>query len=81
MDDSRLLSLFLAITLYYLGHFLDLTNFFQIWSMPAGYEKLAVGFEPVRSGEMFYVYDNQSSERLRGPGPGCIKPALKCSLK
>ena len=53
MDDSRLLSLFLAITLYYLGHFLNLTNFFQIWSMPAGYEKLAVGFEPVRSGEMF----------------------------
>ena len=50
---SLLLSLFLAITLYYLGHFLDLTNFFQIWSMPAGYEELAVGFEPVRSGEMF----------------------------
>ena len=38
--------------------------------MPAGYEELAMRFEPIRSGEIFEVHDNKcNNERLRRPGP------------
>ena len=35
-----------------------IANIFQIWSTPVDYEELAVGFEPIRNGEIFGMYDN-----------------------
>lgn len=52
---SRLPSLFLAITLYYWRHFPDITNVFQIWST------LVTGFEPSRTGEIFWKNNNTYS--------------------
>ena len=37
----------------YERHFRDIANVFQIWSKLAGYEELAVRFEPIRKGEVF----------------------------
>ena len=51
---SQLPSLFLAITLYYWHCFLDIANIFRTWSMLAGYEELAMGFEP-EQGEIFWM--------------------------
>ena len=31
---------------------------FQIWSTPVDYEELAMGFEPIRNGEIFWMYNN-----------------------
>ena len=35
-----------------------IANIFQIWLTPVDYEELAVGFEPIRNGEIFGMYDN-----------------------
>ena len=37
----------------YWGNFTDITNLFWIWSMLAGYEELAGGFEPIINEEIF----------------------------
>ena len=47
-------SLFLAIPPYYWHCFLDIANIFRTWSMLAGYEELAMGFEP-EQGEIFWM--------------------------
>ena len=41
--------------LNYWRYFLDIVNIFQIWSTLAGCQELAVGFEPSRNGEIFWI--------------------------
>ena len=49
----RLLSLFLAITLYYSSHFPYFADVSQIWTTLAVYKELAVRFVPIEKGRIF----------------------------
>ena len=53
-------------------HFPYIANLFQILSTLADYEKLAVGFEPVRSGEIFWIIVNKA-EWLSSPTDFFVK--------
>ena len=41
--------------------FHSIVNLFQIWSTPAGYEELAVGFEPIKSREIFVTVKDKTN--------------------
>ena len=49
---------FLTISQEYWRHFPDIANVFQILSTLAGYGGLAVGFEPISNGEIFWLNNN-----------------------
>ena len=41
-----------------------IVNFFQIWSTLAGCEELAMGFEPIKSGEIFVTVKGKTNTTL-----------------
>ena len=54
--------------LYYQGGskagFHCIVNFFQIWSTLAGCEELAMGFEPIKSGEIFVTVKGKTNSTV-----------------
>ena len=48
-----------SFMMYYWLNFPYIANVFQIWSTVAGYEELAVGFEPIRNGDVCWMNNNE----------------------